>query len=157
MPNQPEQSHARYEEIFAEVEAPFAFVDLDAMWANADSMLERAGTKPVRVAELTATLERLLEPGEGGLDAVGRTAQRRLAPPCGRRLGVAARPALEQAAEREPRRLARADLRDETLRGRPLGRMLLEHIRPRREIPEPLCHQTSTRTGRIIGRRPVRS
>ncbi len=46
----PLQSHERYERIFAEVEAPFAFVDLDAMWANADSMLERAGGKPIRVA-----------------------------------------------------------------------------------------------------------
>ncbi len=46
----PLQSHERYERIFADVEAPFAFVDLDAMWANADSMLERAGGKPIRVA-----------------------------------------------------------------------------------------------------------
>ena len=42
--------YERYEEIFAEVEAPFAFVDLDAMWANADEMLGRAGDKPIRVA-----------------------------------------------------------------------------------------------------------
>jgi D-serine deaminase-like pyridoxal phosphate-dependent protein len=47
---QPSQSHERYERIFAEVEAPFAFVDLDAMWANAEAMLERAGGKPIRVA-----------------------------------------------------------------------------------------------------------
>jgi len=46
----PDRSHAELEQIFAEVEAPFAFVDLDAMWANAASMLERAGGKPVRVA-----------------------------------------------------------------------------------------------------------
>ncbi len=46
----PNQSHERYEELFAEVEAPFAFVDLDAMWANADEMLGRAGGKPIRVA-----------------------------------------------------------------------------------------------------------
>ena len=46
----PLQSHERYERIFAEVEAPFAFVDLDAMWANAEAMLARAGTKPIRVA-----------------------------------------------------------------------------------------------------------
>lgn len=59
-------SHSDYEQIFAEVEAPFAFVDLDAMWSNADSMLARAGTKPVRVATksircralLTAILDR---------------------------------------------------------------------------------------------------
>jgi D-serine deaminase-like pyridoxal phosphate-dependent protein len=56
----PEQSHARYEEIFAEVEAPFAFVDLDAMWANADSMLERAGAKPVRVATKSLRCRALL-------------------------------------------------------------------------------------------------
>jgi D-serine deaminase-like pyridoxal phosphate-dependent protein len=43
-------SHAEYEAIFADVEAPFAFVDLDAMWSNADEMLGRAGVKPIRVA-----------------------------------------------------------------------------------------------------------
>ncbi len=55
------QTHARFEEIFAEVEAPFAFVDLDAMWANADSMLERAGSKPVRVASKSIRCRALLE------------------------------------------------------------------------------------------------
>ena len=44
------RTHSYYEEIFSEVEAPFAFVDLDAMWANSASMLSRAGDKPVRVA-----------------------------------------------------------------------------------------------------------
>ena len=39
----PTRSHAAYEEIFAEVEAPFAFVDLDAMRSNAEEMLGRAG------------------------------------------------------------------------------------------------------------------
>ncbi|HWO15149.1 MAG TPA: amino acid deaminase/aldolase [Solirubrobacterales bacterium] len=56
----PEQTHARYEEIFAEVEAPFAFVDLDAMWANAAAMLERAGGKPVRVASKSIRCRALL-------------------------------------------------------------------------------------------------
>ena len=64
----PEQSHARYEEIFDEVEAPFAFVDLDAMWANADAMLQRAGGKPIRVASKSircrALLERILQRDE---------------------------------------------------------------------------------------------
>ena len=46
----PNQSHDRYERIFAAVEAPFAFGDLDAMWANAVAMLERAGGTPIRVA-----------------------------------------------------------------------------------------------------------
>jgi D-serine deaminase-like pyridoxal phosphate-dependent protein len=57
----PEQSHERYERIFAEVEAPFAFVDLDAMWANADAMLDRAGDKPVRVASKSIRCRPLLE------------------------------------------------------------------------------------------------
>ena len=39
-----------YEAVFASIEAPFAFVDLDAMWANALGMLQRAGGKPIRVA-----------------------------------------------------------------------------------------------------------
>lgn len=40
----------RYEEAFAELDAPFAFVDLDAMWSNARQLLSRAGDKPIRVA-----------------------------------------------------------------------------------------------------------
>jgi D-serine deaminase-like pyridoxal phosphate-dependent protein len=56
----PLQTHERYERVFAEVEAPFAFVDLDAMWANADSMLERAGGKNVRVASKSVRSRGLL-------------------------------------------------------------------------------------------------
>jgi D-serine deaminase-like pyridoxal phosphate-dependent protein len=56
-----DQTHARYEEIFAEVEAPFAFVDLDAMWANADDMLRWAGEKPIRVASKSVRCRALLE------------------------------------------------------------------------------------------------
>ena len=55
------QSHQRYEELFAEVEAPFAFVDLDAMWANADAMLARAGDKRVRVATKSLRCRALIE------------------------------------------------------------------------------------------------
>jgi D-serine deaminase-like pyridoxal phosphate-dependent protein len=61
VPVPPSQSHERYERIFAEVEAPFAFVDLDAMWANAESMLERAGDKPVRVASKSVRCRALLQ------------------------------------------------------------------------------------------------
>jgi len=57
----PSQSHERYERVFAEVEAPFAFVDLDAMWANADAMLERARGKPVRVASKSVRCRALLQ------------------------------------------------------------------------------------------------
>ncbi|HEV2858045.1 MAG TPA: amino acid deaminase/aldolase [Solirubrobacterales bacterium] len=57
----PPQSHERYERVFAEVEAPFAFVDLDAMWANAEAMSGRAGSKPVRVASKSIRCRALLE------------------------------------------------------------------------------------------------
>jgi len=57
----PIQSYERFERVFAEVEAPFAFVDLDAMWANAEAMLARAGDKPVRVASKSIRCRALLE------------------------------------------------------------------------------------------------
>lgn len=57
----PARSHAELESIFAEVEAPFAFVDLDAMGANAAAMLERAGGKPIRVASKSLRCRTLLE------------------------------------------------------------------------------------------------
>jgi D-serine deaminase-like pyridoxal phosphate-dependent protein len=57
----PSQSHERYEQIFAEVDAPFAFVDLDAIWSNADEMLGRAGAKPIRVATKSVRCRALLE------------------------------------------------------------------------------------------------
>jgi D-serine deaminase-like pyridoxal phosphate-dependent protein len=50
VPSPHTRSYEEYESIFAEVEAPFAFVDLDAMGANASAMLDRAGGKPIRVA-----------------------------------------------------------------------------------------------------------
>ena len=55
------RSYAELEEILGDVEAPFAFVDLDAMWANADSMLERAGDKPIRVATKSLRCRPLIE------------------------------------------------------------------------------------------------
>jgi D-serine deaminase-like pyridoxal phosphate-dependent protein len=62
------RAHGEFESIFAEVEAPFAFVDLDAMWSNARAMLDRAGTKPIRVASKSlrcrALLERILDRDE---------------------------------------------------------------------------------------------
>ncbi len=56
-----DQSHTRYEQIFAAIEAPFAFVDLDAMGANATEMLGRAGSKPIRVASKSLRCRSLLE------------------------------------------------------------------------------------------------
>ena len=73
MPAGPTRSYEQYESIFAEVEAPFAFVDLDAMAANAAEMLGRAGGKPIRVASKSlrcrALLERILA-GDPGFEGV---------------------------------------------------------------------------------------
>jgi D-serine deaminase-like pyridoxal phosphate-dependent protein len=60
------------EAIFAGIDAPYALVDLDAMWSNAAEMLARAGGTPIRIASksvrcrplLAAMLER---PGFRGL------------------------------------------------------------------------------------------
>jgi D-serine deaminase-like pyridoxal phosphate-dependent protein len=68
-----ERSYEELESIFSGVDAPFALVDLDAMWSNAREMLERAAGTPIRVASksvrcralLTAILER--SPGFRGL------------------------------------------------------------------------------------------
>ena len=55
------RSHEQFETIFAEVEAPFAFVDLDAMWSNSEAMLGRAGAKPIRVASKSLRCRALIE------------------------------------------------------------------------------------------------
>src|SRR3954464_12679923 len=53
-------AHARYETAFEGRDAPFAFVDLDAMWSNSDEMLARAGGKPIRVASKSVRCRPLL-------------------------------------------------------------------------------------------------
>lgn len=56
------EQHARYESAFAEVTAPFAFVDLDAFDANADEMLRRAAMgKPIRVASKSIRCRALID------------------------------------------------------------------------------------------------
>jgi D-serine deaminase-like pyridoxal phosphate-dependent protein len=57
----PAQAHGRYERAFAGLEAPFAFVDLDAMWSNAADMLRRACGKPIRVASKSLRCRALQE------------------------------------------------------------------------------------------------
>lgn len=58
----------RYERACADLEAPFALVDLDALWHNAAAMLARAHGKPIRVASKSvrcrALLERILDRDE---------------------------------------------------------------------------------------------
>jgi D-serine deaminase-like pyridoxal phosphate-dependent protein len=46
----PVARRARYERLFADRGAPFAFVDLDALWSNSQQMLERANGVPIRIA-----------------------------------------------------------------------------------------------------------
>jgi D-serine deaminase-like pyridoxal phosphate-dependent protein len=57
----PAAALARYETAFEGRDAPFAFVDLDAMWSNAGEMLARAGGKPIRVASKSVRCRPLLE------------------------------------------------------------------------------------------------
>ena len=60
-----QETYDRYEQAFENVQAPFAFVDLDAVWSNAADMLRRAQGKPIRIASKSIRcrpmLERLLE------------------------------------------------------------------------------------------------
>jgi D-serine deaminase-like pyridoxal phosphate-dependent protein len=55
-----DSAHARYEAAFEGRDAPFAFVDLDAMWSNSDEMLARAAGKPIRVASKSVRCRALL-------------------------------------------------------------------------------------------------
>jgi D-serine deaminase-like pyridoxal phosphate-dependent protein len=58
----PAGDYERYEQALAGVEAPFALVDLDAMWANARDILRRAAPpKTVRVASKSLRCRSLLE------------------------------------------------------------------------------------------------
>jgi D-serine deaminase-like pyridoxal phosphate-dependent protein len=50
----------RYETAFAAIDAPFAFVDLDAMWSNSAGMLARSAGKPIRVASKSLRCRALL-------------------------------------------------------------------------------------------------
>ena len=57
----PGDEHARLEAAFADLDAPFALVDLDAMWFNAGQMLSRGQDKPIRVASKSVRCRALLE------------------------------------------------------------------------------------------------
>jgi D-serine deaminase-like pyridoxal phosphate-dependent protein len=56
-----ERTYEELERIFEGVDAPFAFVDLDAMWSNAAEMLARADETPIRVASKSVRSRALLE------------------------------------------------------------------------------------------------
>jgi D-serine deaminase-like pyridoxal phosphate-dependent protein len=66
-------AYRRYAELFEQHDAPFAFVDLDALWSNAAEMRSRARGKPIRVASKSVRCRALLrsildgDPGFRGL------------------------------------------------------------------------------------------
>lgn len=60
-PPSAEGDYERFEKALAGVEAPFALVDLDAMWQNGGDMLRRASGKPIRVASKSVRCRPLLE------------------------------------------------------------------------------------------------
>jgi D-serine deaminase-like pyridoxal phosphate-dependent protein len=55
-----ERAYEELERIFAGVDAPFALVDLDAMWSNARELLGRAAGTPIRVASKSVRCRSLL-------------------------------------------------------------------------------------------------
>ena len=60
IPAAPARGYQAYAAAFSGLDAPFAFVDLDAMWANAREMLARSGAKPIRVASKSVRCRPLL-------------------------------------------------------------------------------------------------
>jgi D-serine deaminase-like pyridoxal phosphate-dependent protein len=69
----PMEAYERFETVFSDVQAPFAFIDLDAVWANAADMLRRSRGKAIRIASKSVrsrpVLARLLDldPGFRGI------------------------------------------------------------------------------------------
>jgi len=65
-----EEAYARLERATADLQAPFALVDLDALWANAEELRMRAAGKPIRLASKSlrcrALQERVLARGGFG-------------------------------------------------------------------------------------------
>ncbi len=56
-----EQAYARLERATAELEAPFALIDLDALNANANDLVRRASGKPIRLASKSLRCRALQE------------------------------------------------------------------------------------------------
>jgi D-serine deaminase-like pyridoxal phosphate-dependent protein len=70
-----ERTYEELERIFEGVDAPFALVDLDAMWSNAAEMLARARGTPIRVASKSVRCRALLEAilgRDGSAGSLGR-------------------------------------------------------------------------------------
>jgi D-serine deaminase-like pyridoxal phosphate-dependent protein len=61
VPRSPQEDHARFERVTAELDPPFALVDLDALWTNAGDLLRRAAGKPIRLASKSVRCRSLQE------------------------------------------------------------------------------------------------
>jgi len=62
--NHATHDHAAYERLeraSAELEAPFAVIDLDALWANTEDLVRRAASKPIRLASKSVRCRALQE------------------------------------------------------------------------------------------------
>jgi D-serine deaminase-like pyridoxal phosphate-dependent protein len=57
----PAEDLRRLERATAELQAPFALIDLDALWANADDLVRRAAGKPIRLASKSVRCRALQE------------------------------------------------------------------------------------------------
>jgi hypothetical protein len=86
------------------------------------------GTVGFELEEIT--VERMVEPRQRGLRAIGRMPQRRVTRARRRGIGISARPALQQAAEGERRSFAGAELAHEPARCRPLRGVTFQHVCP---------------------------
>jgi D-serine deaminase-like pyridoxal phosphate-dependent protein len=60
-PLTPEEQYARLERATAGLQAPFAVVDLDALWLNAEDLERRASPKPIRLASKSVRCRALQE------------------------------------------------------------------------------------------------
>jgi D-serine deaminase-like pyridoxal phosphate-dependent protein len=54
-------AYERLERATADLEAPFAVIDLDALWANAEDLVRRAAPKPIRLASKSVRCRALQE------------------------------------------------------------------------------------------------
>ncbi|MDZ7729811.1 MAG: alanine racemase [Natrialbaceae archaeon] len=59
--DRPSDTYAYYHEVFADCERPFAFVDLDALDSNIETVQRRAAGTPVRVASKSVRCRSILE------------------------------------------------------------------------------------------------
>jgi D-serine deaminase-like pyridoxal phosphate-dependent protein len=57
----PEEAYTRLERATAALEPPFAIIDLDALWANAEDLERRAAAKPIRLASKSLRCRALQE------------------------------------------------------------------------------------------------